>query len=93
MKRNARVVATYFGHKLMQEWDRAVEQMLTITFKGAVVATGSGFDCTSGGRDLCYEVKQSSGVDPVEVRKALRRFFRNRKITGARIEIYSDDLS
>lgn len=89
MRKNARVCVTYFGG-LNAAWDADAEVILENTFGAAVVSTGSGYDFTSGGRDLNYEIKQGSDVAPAEVRRTLRRFFKNRHARGVKIEIYDD---
>lgn len=92
MIRNARISVTYYSpdRQVRSAWDSAAEKMLKETFNGAVFETGSGYCFFSGGRDLNYEIKRSSKVEPIEVKRALRKFFKNRHATGVEIEIYDD---
>ena len=92
MSESTRIVVTYHHTTpINPDWDRGVEAKLRAAFGSKVVATGSGYDVPSHGRDLCYEVKP--GTTPEAVRKVIRQFFRSQRATNVSIEIYRDDMN
>lgn len=90
--RNPRVNATYFSKwGTVSEWDLGIQDKLKEAFGAHVSCNFSDFDMLSGGRLLSFDV--SPEIDPVSVKKEIRKFFKNRRVTGVKIEIFKDELN